>query len=129
MYGMYGNEKFSNLVYLDLGLNFQILSRSPCSACRRGRVRGLKLTMLPLFMLSHIIGLLSSIEKSFNFYDGFGKSALIWIFKPRNHSGENSLTGWLLCLKSKKVQQRPFTELRIRNTLISIFKIQKDLNL
>ena len=31
MYAMYRNEKFSNLVYLELGLNFQILFRSPCS--------------------------------------------------------------------------------------------------
>ena len=50
----------------------------------RGRVWGLRLTMLPLSTQSHIIALLPSNEKSFTLYDGFGKSALLWSFEPRN---------------------------------------------
>ena len=106
MYVMYKNEKFSNLVYLELGFNFQISFQSPCSACRRGRVRGLKLAMLPLFMQSHIIGLLPSIEKSFIFYDGFGKSALIRNFKPRNLSGEKFTYGMAVVFKKYKRYNR-----------------------
>ena len=65
----------------------------------RGRVWGLRLTMLPLSTQSHIIALLPSNEKSFTLYDGFGKSALLWNFEPRDISGEKFLMGWLLCFK------------------------------
>ena len=106
MNAMYWNEKFSNLVDLELCLSFQILFWSPYFACWHGRVRGLKLTMLPLFMQSHIIGLLPSIEKSFNFYDGFGKSALIRSFKPRNLSGENFTYGMAVVFKKYKRYNR-----------------------
>ena len=49
-----------------------------------GWVRGLRLTVLPLFTQSNIFDLLPSNEKSFTLYDGFGKSALLWSFEPRN---------------------------------------------
>ena len=49
-----------------------------------GRVIGLRLTMLPLFAQYNIIALLPSHEKSFTLSDGFGKSALLWSFEPKN---------------------------------------------
>ena len=55
--------------------------------------------MLPLFTQSHIIALLPSNEKSFTLYDGFGKSALIWSFKPRNLSGEKFTYGMAVVFK------------------------------
>ena len=56
-------------------------------------------TMLPLFTQSHITGVLHSNEKSFTLYDGFGKSALIWSFKPRNLSGEKFTYGMAVVFK------------------------------
>ena len=50
----------------------------------RGRVLGLRLTMLPLFTQSNIIVRLPSNEKNYKSYDGFGKSALQWSFELRN---------------------------------------------
>ena len=43
--------------------------------------------MLCLFTQFHIVALQPSNKRSFILYDGFGKSALLWSFEPRNFSG------------------------------------------
>ena len=61
--------------------------------------------MLPLFPQPRIIASPPSNEKSFTLYDGFGKSAFLWSFEPRNLSAEqNSLT-----------QNRATTEVHLRS--------------
>ena len=55
--------------------------------------------MLPLSTQSHIIALLPSNEKSFTLYDGFGKSALLWSFEPRDISGEKFTYGMAVVFK------------------------------
>ena len=74
---MCGNEQFSDgtchFLYLELGskpmLHLRGVAESLC---------------LRITSHHHIIVLLRYKENSFTFYDGFGKSALIWIFKPSN---------------------------------------------
>ena len=75
----YKLKKFSNFI-----LCIEMKKSDHAGLGGRGRVLGLRLTMLPLFTQSNIIARLPSNEKSFKLYDGFGKSALLWSFEPRN---------------------------------------------
>ena len=59
--------------------------------------------MLPLSAQSHIIALLPSNEKSFTLYDGFGKSALLWSFEPKDISGEKFTYGMAVVFKKASV--------------------------
>ena len=63
--------------------------------------------MLPLSTQSHIIALMPSNEKSFTLYGGFGKSAFVLSFEPRDISGEKFTYGMAVVFK-----KRSFTRLR-----------------
>ena len=95
-----GNKKFSyetcHIEYLELGLSFQIMFTvllfSRCTVWQSLR-----------FQTNHAPSVYSappSNEKGFTLYDVFGKSALLWSFKPRNLSREKSTYGMAIAFKS-----------------------------
>ena len=57
--------------------------------------------MLCLFTQFHVIALPPSNKKSFILYDGFGKSALLWSFEPRNFSGVKLTYGMAAVFKKR----------------------------
>ena len=92
----YGNERFSNenchLVYLGFKFSNIVSKSDHAPLAGRGRVWGL---ILICSLRSCSPALLSCCHamKSFTLYDGFGKSALLWSFEPRNLSGEKFTYG------------------------------------